>query len=93
MSETHTHPNYVKIWFWLVILLIISTLGPMLEIPALTLITAFGIAVIKAFMVAANFMHLKFEKQIIWFMLIVALTLLGVFFSYDINMSHTIKGG
>ena len=80
MSGTHAHPNYVKIWFWLVILLIISTLGPMLEIPAVTLITAFGIAVIKAFLVAANFMHLKFEKQIISFLLILALCLLGVFF-------------
>ncbi|GIT73411.1 MAG: hypothetical protein Ct9H300mP28_32250 [Pseudomonadota bacterium] len=36
----------------------------MLEIPVITLITAFGIAIVKAFMVAANFMHLKFEKQL-----------------------------
>ena len=45
-----------------------------------TLITAFGIAVVKAFMVAANFMHIKFEKHIIWFMMLMSLTLLGVFF-------------
>ena len=80
MSGTHAHPNYVKIWFWLVILLVISTLGPMLEIPVITLITAFGIAVVKAFMVAANFMHLKFEKHIIWFMMMMSLILLRVFF-------------
>ena len=80
MSGIHAHPNYVKIWFWLVILLVISTLGPMLEIPVITLITAFGIAVVKAFMVAANFMHLKFEKHIIWFMMMMSLILLGVFF-------------
>ena len=80
MSGIHAHPNYVKIWFWLVILLVISTLGPMLEIPVITLITAFGIAVLKAFMVAANFMHLKFEKHIIWFMMMMSLILLGVFF-------------
>ena len=80
MSEAYAHPNYVKIWFWLVVLLLISVAGPMLEIPALTIITAFGIAVIKAFLVAANFMHLKFEKQIISFLLILALCLLGVFF-------------
>ncbi|GIT07528.1 MAG: hypothetical protein CM1200mP30_11580 [Pseudomonadota bacterium] len=41
---------------------------------------AFGIAIVKAFMVAANFMHLKFEKHIIWFMMLMSLTLLGVFF-------------
>ena len=80
MSSTHAHPNYVKIWIWLVILLVISTVGPMLEIPVVTLITAFGIAVVKAYMVAANFMHLKFEKHIVWFMMIMSLILLGVFF-------------
>jgi len=80
MSETHEHPNYVKIWYWLLVLLAISVAGPMLEVPAITLITAFGIAIIKAYLVAANFMHLKFEKKIIWLLLIMSLCLLGVFF-------------
>ena len=80
MSETHEHPNYVKIWYWLLVLLAISVAGPMLEVPALTLITAFGIAVIKSFLVAANYMHLKFEKKIISLLLILSLCLLGVFF-------------
>ena len=80
MSEAHEHPNYVKIWYWLLVLLAISVAGPMLEIPAVTLITAFGIAVVKSFLVAANFMHLKFEKKIIWFLLILSILLLGVFF-------------
>ena len=80
MSETHEHPNYVKIWYWLLVLLAISVAGPMLEVPALTLIAAFGIAIIKSFLVAANYMHLKFEKKIIWLLLIMALCLLGGFF-------------
>ena len=80
MSETHDHPNYLKIWYWLLFLLVISTAGPMLEIPVVTLITAFGIAVVKSYMVAANFMHLKFEKKIIWLLLIMSVCLLGVFF-------------
>ena len=80
MSEIHEHPNYVKIWYWLLVLLAISVAGPMLEVPAITLITAFGIAIIKSFLVAANYMHLKFEKKIIWLLLILALCLLGVFF-------------
>ncbi len=80
MSESHAHPNYVKIWFWLLILLAISVAGPMLEIPWLTVVTAFGIALIKTFMVAANFMHLKFEKKIIWYLLIISILFLGVFF-------------
>ena len=66
MSEAHAHPNYIKIWYWLLVLLAVSVAGPMLEIPALTIITAFGIATVKAYLVAANFMHLKFEKKIIF---------------------------
>ena len=80
MSEAHVHPNYIKIWYWLLVLLAVSVAGPMLEIPALTIITAFGIATVKAYLVAANFMHLKFEKKIIWFLLILSICLLGVFF-------------
>ena len=71
MSEAHEHQNYVKIWYWLLVLLAISVAGPMLEIPAVTIITAFGIALVKSFLVAANFMHLKFERKIIWFLLII----------------------
>ena len=80
MSDAYTHPNYVKIWFWLLVLLAISVAGPMLEIPALTIITAFGIAIVKSYLVAANFMHLKFENKIIWFILIISICMLGVFF-------------
>jgi caa(3)-type oxidase subunit IV len=80
MSEAHAHPNYIKIWYWLLVLLAVSVAGPMLEIPAITIITAFGIATVKAYLVAANFMHLKFEKKIIWFLLILSICLLGVFF-------------
>ena len=80
MSEAHAHPNYVKIWYWLLILLAISVAGPMLEIPWFTVLTAFGIALVKTFMVAANFMHLKFEKKIIWYLLITAITFLGIFY-------------
>jgi len=40
----------------------------------------FGIAIVKAYLVAANFMHLKFEKKFIWYLLILSICLLGVFF-------------
>ena len=81
MSEAaHAYPNYVKVWVILLILLTVSILGPMMEIPWLTVATAFGIAVVKTLMVAANFMHLKFEKRIIRFLLTIAFVLLGVFF-------------
>ena len=49
MSEEHTHhPNYVKIWAILIVLLAISVAGPMIGIKWVTLLTAFVIATVKA---------------------------------------------
>ena len=48
MSEAHSAKGYVKTWAVLVVLLIISVIGPMFEILWLTLLTAFGIACVKA---------------------------------------------
>lgn len=82
-GTTHAHfevRHYVKIWGILVVLLAVSVLGPMLGIQWLTLITAFGIAVVKTLLVAANFMHLKLEIRYIWYLLIVALAALFVLF-------------
>jgi len=75
------HPNYVKIYLILLFLLGVSILGPTLGVPAITLITAFGIAIVKATMVAAYFMHLNIEKRYIWFLLFIMLTFLFVLFS------------
>ena len=50
MSEQeHEHEhNYGKVYLILLVLLVVSILGPMLEIQVITLITAFGIAGVKA---------------------------------------------
>ena len=82
-GKAHTHfevRDYVKVWGILVVLLAVSVLGPLMEIPLLTLITAFGIAIVKTLMVAANFMHLKLEIRYIWFLLIAALLAMLVLF-------------
>lgn len=65
MSEHAHHRNYVKIWGILLALLVVSVVGPMFGIRVVTLITAFGIAVVKAYIVAKNFMHLDVEKPIV----------------------------
>ncbi len=80
MSQEHAHPNYIKIWAILTFLLFVSIVGPMAGIQAVTLITAFGIAVVKAAMVGAYFMHLNIEKRYVWYMLFTALIFLGLFF-------------
>ena len=79
--EHEHHRNYVKIWGILVVLLIISVLGPLVGIKLVTLFTAFGIAVIKAYMVAKNFMHLDVEKPIVWYILGTCVVFMALFFA------------
>lgn len=68
-DEHHAPSHYVKIWVVLCVLLVISILGPELEMQIVTLITAFGIAFVKAYLVMKHFMHLNVEKPIVWYML------------------------
>jgi len=76
-GEGH-HTNYVKIWGILVVLLVISVLGPMLEIRAVTLITAFGIALVKAYMVTKYFMHINLERRWIPYLMVTMIALMLV---------------
>ncbi len=80
-EESHSHTNYVKIWAILLVLLFVSVLGPLVGNFYITLITAFGIAIVKALMVCAYFMHLKTEKRIVWYMLLASVALMVLFFS------------
>jgi caa(3)-type oxidase subunit IV len=83
MSEAaHAHhPNYIKIWALLCVLLVVSVAGPFLEIQVVTLITAFGIAIVKAYIVAAKFMHLNVEKRYIVYLMLTMLVFMLLFFS------------
>jgi caa(3)-type oxidase subunit IV len=83
-AAEHSHHGpmyYVKLWAILLVLLIISIIGPEFGIQILTLITAFGIALVKAYMVAAYFMHLNTEKRIIHYMLYMMLLIMAIFFA------------
>jgi len=78
--EGHHEVNYVRVWAILLVLLVVSVVGPMFEIRVLTLITAFGIAVVKAYIVAKNFMHLNIERPIVLYILAAMLGLMLQFF-------------
>ncbi len=80
-ATEHTHVNYVKIWAILVVLLGVSVVGPMFGIKAVTLITAFGIAVVKAYLVAKNFMHINVEKPFVAYIVVTALVFMLLFFA------------
>ncbi|MGH9679191.1 MAG: cytochrome C oxidase subunit IV family protein, partial [Candidatus Acidiferrales bacterium] len=71
-AESHMHhPNYVKIWAILVVLLLVSVVGSFSSIRTIVLIAAFGVAVVKAFLVAKNFMHVTVEKRWVPYLLLV----------------------
>lgn len=76
----HPKTDYVKIWAALCVLLVVSVIGPMFGIRALTLITAFGIAIVKAYMVARFFMHLNIEKRWVGQLLLVMVAFMVVMF-------------
>jgi caa(3)-type oxidase subunit IV len=81
-AETHVHhPNYVKIWAILVALLIVSVLGSMSHVRDVVLIAAFGVAVVKAYLVARNFMHLNVEKRWVPYLLIMCLLFIAILFA------------
>lgn len=80
-DHAHAHPNYVRIWAILVGLLVVSVVGPMLGIRIVTLVAAFGIALVKAYMVAKNFMHLNVEKKIVHWALALALAFMVLLYA------------
>ena len=77
MADNH-HPNYRRIYFILLVALVLSVAGPFLEIWWITLLTAFGIAIYKARLVVANFMHLRWEKRLMRVILATSLLLMAL---------------
>lgn len=74
------HTNYVRIWAILCVLLVVSVIGPMFGIRLVTLVTAFGIAIVKAYMVCKYFMHLNIEQKFVGYILAAMLAFMLVFF-------------
>jgi len=85
MSENAHDSHYIKIWAILVVLLVLSVIGPFVGdatgIQVITLVTAFGIAFVKAYMVAKNFMHLNVERRVVHYFLSTCLVFVVLFFS------------
>jgi caa(3)-type oxidase subunit IV len=81
-TEAHVHhPNYVKIWAILVALLVVSVIGSMSHLRAVLLIAAFGVAVVKAYLVAKNFMHVNVEKRWMPYLLVMCLLFIAILFA------------
>ena len=87
MSDDNHDNHYIKIWGILLVLLVVSVVGPEVAeyTPAtvgkyIVLLTAFGIAFVKAYMVAKHFMHLNVERPVVHYFLGVCLLFVVLFF-------------
>ena len=63
-GRTHHHPNYLMIFWWLAILTVLEVGVIFMPIPKMTINVLLGaFALVKAALVAAYFMHLRFEVR------------------------------
>ena len=65
---------------------------PALGIRLVTLITAFGIAIVKAYLVAKNFMHLNIEKRWVTYILLAMVAFMVVIFGGICARRHATRG-
>ena len=79
-GDEHGPRHYVRIWGILLVLLVASVLGPMAGVRILTLMFAFGIAVVKAYLVCKHFMHLNVQPRFVAMFLGAALAFMFLFF-------------
>lgn len=80
--EEHTHhPDYVRVYVILLVLLAVSIVGPELGIRWVTLVTAFGVAVWKAYLVAKNFMHINFAPRYVGYLVATCLLFMVLLFA------------
>jgi caa(3)-type oxidase subunit IV len=78
MSNVQSRQTLV-IWYWLMALVIVSVGASAILPKAEALMLIFTVAIIKALLVARNYMHLKHEKALIYALALVPLAFVIVF--------------
>jgi caa(3)-type oxidase subunit IV len=78
--DYHGHPNYFRIYVYLMIFFIISLLAAYIPNQILMLIVIFGTALIKAALVIGKFMHLSWEPLLMKIAAAVVILILVAFF-------------
>lgn len=78
MSSAHNR-HYLTIWFWLMALLLLSVAAASVLPRVQAVVLIFAVAVVKAFLVARHYMHLKNERFIIYAMALVPLIFVLLF--------------
>ncbi len=75
----HGHrPNYFLVWVWLMLLVIVSIAANSVLPRSVALLLIFTVASIKALLVVLNYMHLKYEKPLLYALAIVPILIVVV---------------
>ena len=70
MSEQHGNRTYMIVWFWLLALTAVEVFLAYKHLPLTTmLVLLLGLSLVKAAMIIAYFMHLRYEKASLTWML------------------------
>lgn len=71
---------YLRIWVWLLVLVAVSVAATWLLPKVQAVAFIFTVAVVKALLVARNYMHLKHEKLILYAIALVPLAFVLILF-------------
>lgn len=72
MSNAHSR-HYLTIWIWLLALVVIAVVAATVLPKVQAMVLIFAVAIVKALLVARNYMHLKNEKAIIYAIVLIPL--------------------
>jgi caa(3)-type oxidase subunit IV len=78
MSNAHSR-HYLAIWFWLMALVIVSVAAATVLPKLQAMVLIFSVAIVKAFLVARHYMHLKNERAIIYAIALVPIAFVVIF--------------
>jgi caa(3)-type oxidase subunit IV len=79
MTSGKAHPNYTAVWLWLMALMGLAVAASFLPGGrTFAVVVIFATAFVKAILVAANFMHLRFEPALIYALVLIPLLFLVV---------------
>jgi len=73
MTIAHNR-HYLIIWVWLLALVVVSVTAVAVLPKFQALLLIFAVAIVKALLVARNYMHLKNERVIIYVIVLIPLT-------------------
>lgn len=79
-KDYHGHPNYLRVYVWLLVLFGFSVVAGFILPFQMAVFAIFLMAIAKAWLVVANFMHLRYEPFLVLLAVIVVIFILLALF-------------